>query len=538
MATDAGPVSGSGKAARALGHRALLALALAALLPAAALAQSVGADGMIVIPGRGESAETALANANAHGVNTSAPRGSTSLNSYSAAELRGAYGGGSAVANGATSANDIVLAGSAPGAAPRPAMAAGANPNPGGMAGTRAVEVLSGGEAAMRAAASADPDANRPEPPLYPSRRANPGAQPANIPARPGAAQPSQDAATYAADYAAGYAAGIAAARRAAQAASAGPAAAAAAPAAYRSAVYRAPGGAAAVPAQAGASLRAAFAPSPAARAQQVAPVVAQDVAPPHPAGPAAVATLRQPVAGILRVSTRAALPPAGDTATGAAPAQAQAAPPVPEGQQDPEAIRQAALAFLRQQTAGLPGKAIVTVAPAFPRGLAACTGLEPFLPTGARLWGRTTVGVRCAGAKPWTLYLQSKISVQGTYYVAARALSPGEVLTAADLVAHDGDLTQLPLAIITDPGQAVGGTSLVRVAAGLPLRQDMLRSAASVTIGQTVRVVAAGKGFTISSEGSVMNNAGPGQQVRVRLAAGQIVTAVVKDSGTVEIPL
>ncbi|MDN7755215.1 flagellar basal body P-ring formation protein FlgA, partial [Burkholderia gladioli] len=224
MATDAGPVSVSGKAARALGRRALLALALAALLPAAALAQSAGADGMIVIPGRGESAETALANANAHGVNTPAPRGSTSLNSYSAAELRGAYGGGSAVANGATSANDIVLAGSAPGAAPRPAMAAGANPNPGGMAGTRAVEVLSGGEAAMRAAASADPDANRPEPPLYPSRRANPGAQPANSPARPGAAQPSQDAATYAADYAAGYAAGIAAARRAAQAAPAGPA--------------------------------------------------------------------------------------------------------------------------------------------------------------------------------------------------------------------------------------------------------------------------------------------------------------------------
>ncbi|MBA1366314.1 flagellar basal body P-ring formation protein FlgA, partial [Burkholderia gladioli] len=280
MATDAGPVSGSGKAARALGRRALLALALAALLPAAALAQSAGADGMIVIPGRGESAETALANANAHGVNTPAPRGSTSLNSYSAAELRGAYGGGSAVANGATSANDIVLTGSAPGTAPRPAMAAGANqnPNPGGMAGTRAVEVLSGGEAAMRAAASADPDANRPEPPLYPSRRANPGAQPANSPARPGAAQPSQDAATYAADYAAGYAAGIAAARRAAQAAPAGPAAAAvAAPAAYRSAVYRAPGGA--VPAQAGAPLRAAVASSPAARAQQVAPVVAQDVA-------------------------------------------------------------------------------------------------------------------------------------------------------------------------------------------------------------------------------------------------------------------
>ncbi len=145
---------------------------------------------------------------------------------------------------------------------------------------------------------------------------------------------------------------------------------------------------------------------------------------------------------------------------------------------------------------------------------------------------------MRCAGAKPWTLYLQSKITVQGTYYVAARALAPGDVLTAADLTPRDGDLTMLPLAIVTDPSQAVGGTALMRVAIGLPLRQDMLRSASAVSIGQTVRVVAAGQGFTISSEGSVLNNAGPGQQVRVRMAAGQIVTGVVKDAGTVEIPL
>ncbi|RAE77565.1 flagellar basal body P-ring formation protein FlgA, partial [Burkholderia multivorans] len=64
------------------------------------------------------------------------------------------------------------------------------------------------------------------------------------------------------------------------------------------------------------------------------------------------------------------------------------------------------------------------TVAPAFPRGLAACTTLEPFLPTGARLWGRTTVGVRCAGERPWTVYLQAKVTVHATYYVAARQIA------------------------------------------------------------------------------------------------------------------
>ncbi|WP_175115309.1 flagellar basal body P-ring formation chaperone FlgA, partial [Paraburkholderia solisilvae] len=209
-----------------------------------------------------------------------------------------------------------------------------------------------------------------------------------------------------------------------------------------------------------------------------------------------------------------------------------------PAGQQDPESIRAVATAFLEQQTAGLPGKITIAVAPAFARGLAGCTALEPFMPVGARLWGRTSVGVRCAGARPWTLYLQARISLQATYYTAARQIAPGEALTAADLVAHEGDLATLPQAVITDPSQAVGAIALARIGAGMPLRQDTLKSATSVAIGQTVRVVASGQGFTISAEGSAMNNATPGQQVRVKTTNGQIITGVVKDGSTVEIQM
>ncbi|WP_175915018.1 MULTISPECIES: flagellar basal body P-ring formation chaperone FlgA [unclassified Burkholderia] len=249
----------------------------------------------------------------------------------------------------------------------------------------------------------------------------------------------------------------------------------------------------------------------------------------------------RPAIAARMAAARAASAAPAPRAPAAAAnPAQATAAsqPATPAGQQDPDTIRRTALAFLQQQVAGLPGKTTATVATAFPRGLAACTTLEPFLPTGARLWGRTTVGVRCAGERPWTVYLQAKVAVQATYYVAARQITPGEPLTAADLVARDGDLTVLPLAVITDPAQAVGATALARISAGLPLRQDMLKSAASVSAGQTVRVVAAGPGFTISADGSALANAAPGQSVRVRMAAGQIVTAIVKDAGTVEIPL
>ncbi|KVR40580.1 flagellar basal body P-ring formation chaperone FlgA [Burkholderia ubonensis] len=422
---------------------ARLAFALAAALWACAATALAADDGMIVIPGRGESAETALANANAAG-------------------------------------------------AGRPA----GNPNPGGMPATNAVEAAGANPAANPAAnAVANPPAIA-------------GGMPAGAPAyapRAAAALP--------------------------------PATVPAAPAARPQAPLPAPAPArlaAPMPAGNPNAAYGAARPAPPAAADQgrIATVVAgEPVAAMRPA-----LAPRQPA---WRASTAAAAPAARALpAAGASAAAAAATAATPPGQQDPDTIRRTALAFLQQQIAGLPGKPAASVASSFPRGLAACTTLEPFLPTGARLWGRTTVGVRCAGERPWTVYLQAKVTVQATYYAAARQIAPGEVLTAADLVARDGDLTLLPLAVITDPSQAVGSTALARVAAGLPLRQDMLKSAASVSAGQTVRVVAAGPGFTISTEGSALANAAPGQSVRVRMAAGQIVTAIVKDAGTVEIPL
>jgi flagella basal body P-ring formation protein FlgA len=257
-----------------------------------------------------------------------------------------------------------------------------------------------------------------------------------------------------------------------------------------------------------------------------------QPIAVEQPAKPANT-RLNAAVANPSASAGAATQPPAAQTAAVVEPASN-----APAGQEDGETIRRAALAFLQQQTVGLPGKINITVAPSFPRGLAACTTLEPFMPTGARLWGTTSVGVRCAGAKPWTLYLQARIAIEATYYLAARQIDPGSVITAQDLLARNGDLSNLPRAIVTDPSQAVGSTAIVRIGAGTPLRQDLLKSASAVTIGQTVKVVAQGAGFSISSEGSVMNNASPGQQVRVKMAGGQIISGTVVDGATVQVQM
>ncbi|RQH06035.1 flagellar basal body P-ring formation chaperone FlgA [Paraburkholderia dinghuensis] len=269
--------------------------------------------------------------------------------------------------------------------------------------------------------------------------------------------------------------------------------------------------------------------------ANRVVPVVAgsSPAATPNTAADNAALSAANARANVIqRYAAAAAANAKANTAQNSAGAQ------VPQGQQDGESVHAAALAFLQQQSAGLPGHVTVTVSPAFPRGLAACTQLETFMPPGAQTWGRTTVGVRCVGAKPWTLYVAARVAVDITYYTAARQIEPGQMLSAADLVPRQGDLATLPRTVITDTSQAAGALALLRISAGLPLRTDMLRSASSVVSGQTVKVIAEGTNFTISAEGSALNTAAPGQQVRVRTEGGQIITGVVKDAGTVQVQI
>ena len=61
---------------------------------------------------------------------------------------------------------------------------------------------------------------------------------------------------------------------------------------------------------------------------------------------------------------------------------------------------------------------------------LAPCARVEPFLPAGTRLWGRTRLGLRCVqGAVQWTVFLPITIQAWGPAWVLADTVSPGTVL-------------------------------------------------------------------------------------------------------------
>ncbi len=204
---------------------------------------------------------------------------------------------------------------------------------------------------------------------------------------------------------------------------------------------------------------------------------------------------------------------------------------------ESPHRISAEVRSFLSTEAMGLPGRSEIEVgAVDASLKLARCSFLQTFFPAGSRAWGKTTVGVRCAGDKPWTIYVPATVRVIAPFLVTVRGLEPGQTVRQADLVFRQGDLTTLPSGTLTDPLQAEGRLAARRIGAGQPLQRSMLRAEKVVKNGQIVGLVARGPGFRITTEGRAIGDAAEGNLVHVRTSNGKVVSGIVRPGPIVEI--
>lgn len=205
--------------------------------------------------------------------------------------------------------------------------------------------------------------------------------------------------------------------------------------------------------------------------------------------------------------------------------------------EQETDAIRKAVDSFVRLNTTDLPGQVSLSIGMIDSRlRLPACNRLEIFVPTGSRLWGNATVGVRCPVPTPWTIYVPVTIRVVAQVAVAARPLPAGQTLSEADILMQEGDLTQLPPGVILDRSQITGKTTISGAASGQAFRSDMLRAPQAIQQGQTVKIMAKGNGFQVSSEGKALANAAVGQVISVRTQSGQVINGIARQNGVVDV--
>ena len=166
---------------------------------------------------------------------------------------------------------------------------------------------------------------------------------------------------------------------------------------------------------------------------------------------------------------------------------------------------------------------------------LAACSRVEPYLPAGSRLWGRTRLGLRCVeGAVPWNVFLPITVRAYGPAWVAQGNLPAGKTLSAEDAVSAEVDWAEDIAPVFANAQDFIGQVTIRPLTSGQALRQNMVRPPALFTAGAPVQVMVNGGGFSVSASGKAMAAAGAGQQVRVRMDNGRLVTGTVNANGVV----
>ena len=205
---------------------------------------------------------------------------------------------------------------------------------------------------------------------------------------------------------------------------------------------------------------------------------------------------------------------------------------------QSRESVQAAAEAFVQQKLGNIEGEVSITSTPPDARiKIGKCNNMEASLPSGNKLWGRTSIKVVCNHAPSrWSLYIPVQIKVTGNALVSTRSIGTGQVIGAEDVDIQTIDLTSYPIGIFTQPEQAIGRTTSSTIPAGKPVRPELLRSQLVIRQGQQVVIIAIGESFKVSSEGHAMNNASVGQLVSVKTKSGQIVKGIAKEDGIVEI--
>lgn len=159
---------------------------------------------------------------------------------------------------------------------------------------------------------------------------------------------------------------------------------------------------------------------------------------------------------------------------------------------------------------------------------LAPCARIKAYLPQGARLWGRTRVGLRCEqGSVHWNVFWPVTVRVWAPAVVAVAALRPGEPLTAGDLSLAEVDLTARPAPAVTQPESLIGRSLSRAVEAGQAIRADDVKPRRWFSPGDTVTVNLMGPGFRVQAEGRAMAPGDEGQCARIRAENGKMLCAM-----------
>jgi flagella basal body P-ring formation protein FlgA len=209
---------------------------------------------------------------------------------------------------------------------------------------------------------------------------------------------------------------------------------------------------------------------------------------------------------------------------------------------QSHKSIYQAARSFMRNHVATQRGqRPVVKIGKLDSRlKLKKCSRkLQAFLPKGSRDMGKTTVGVKCTGSKPWSLHVPLSVSIYGKVLVASRQLQKDSILTVSDIKLAKYDLANLSYGYFEALDSGIGKKLKRRVSAGAVLTPAMLKKPRVITRGQKVTIMAQSGSMQVRMKGKALNHGSIGDRIKVmNIKSRKKLEGVITSSGEVKVDI
>jgi len=208
---------------------------------------------------------------------------------------------------------------------------------------------------------------------------------------------------------------------------------------------------------------------------------------------------------------------------------------------QSHESIQEAARSYASANVSGYSVPPTVTVSRLDSRlRLPKCNlPLEAFSPPAGRKLGKTTVGVRCTGDKPWSLYISVMVSLYSDVVIATHSLSRGAVLTAADLTLEKKDIARLRGRYFSDPARAVGKALKRNLQRGRTLDPQHIITPDTIKKGSKVIILAHSDKIQVRMPGKALSSGAKGTLIRVQnIKSKKELEAIVMSPGVVKVAM
>jgi flagella basal body P-ring formation protein FlgA len=203
--------------------------------------------------------------------------------------------------------------------------------------------------------------------------------------------------------------------------------------------------------------------------------------------------------------------------------------------------VQAAAEAFVRARLPVSHVKQFVTAAKLDSRlRVAACDQpLQTFEQSATSLGERVTVGVRCASANTWTLYVPVSVEVEIPVLVLRRALARRARVSVTDVEPQTRRVPGNAASFLMDAASLQGHRLKRSLAAGTALKVDMLQPDVVVRRGQQVTLIAASGPVEIRAQGHALTEGSVDDRVRVQnMSSLKVVEGVVQSDSVVRVGL